>query len=290
MSSRKQPESQPFTIALALGGGGVRGMAHINVLEALDELGIKPAAIAGSSIGALVGAAYASGMTGREIRDHVNAVIGNRVEIMQRLWKLRPSTVREAITGGVRLGQFNLERLLRAFLPEVIPEQFAGLEIPLEVTATDYYGQRGVLIGDGAIFPALAASAALPAVFMPVRMEGRVMIDGGIFNPVPYEHLIGRADIVIGVDVVGGPEGDGDEIPTLVDSLFGASQLTMQSLLAAKMQANPPDVMLKPDVARFRVMDFLRAGEVLDATAGIKDELKRLLDAEFAFRLKNGAR
>lgn len=276
-----KPKASP-TIALALGGGGARGIAHIPVLEALDELGLTPVAINGSSIGALMGAGRAAGMTGREIREYTLATVGNRNEVINRLWKLRPAKM----SGGFRVGQFNLERILRAFLPDTIPEDFADLTIPLQVTLTDYYGQRGLLVGEGELYPALAASAAIPALFMPVVMEGRVMIDGGIFNPVPYESLIGKADIVIGVDVVGAPEGDGVTIPNRIDSLFGASQLMMQSLIAAKIRNNPPDILLRPEVNRFRVLDFMRAGEVLEAASGVKDEVKRLIDAEIAFRQK----
>lgn len=276
-----EPATSP-TIALALGGGGARGLAHIQVLEALDELGIVPVAITGSSIGALMGAGRASGLTGREIREYTLATVGNRSEVINRLWKLRPANMRL----GIRLGQFNLERILRAFLPPAIPDTFAELTIPLQVTATDYYGQKSEFIGEGELFPALAASAAIPALFMPVVMNGRVMIDGGIFEPVPYDPLIGKADIVIGVDVVGAPEGDGVTIPNRIDSLFGASQLMMQSLIATKMKSNPPDILLRPEVNRFRVLDFMRAEEVLEASAHIKDELKRFLDAEIAFRQK----
>lgn len=291
--SEKQAQIVPLSpgtgfpsVAVAFGGGGARGLAHIHIIEALDELGIKPVAITGSSIGALMGAGMAAGLSGREIREHTLATVGNRAEVVNRIWSLRPLSMKAAMSGGFRFGQFNLERILKAFLPPQIPDDFSKLEIPLHVTATDYYGQRSELIGSGELFTALAASAAIPAVFMPVMWQGRVMIDGGIFDPVPYEHLTGKADIVIGVDVVGAPEGDGIQIPNRIDSLFGASQLMMQALIATKMKANPPDIMLKPDVNRFRVLDFMRAEEVLAASLGIKDELKRMLDAEIAFRAK----
>jgi NTE family protein len=290
--SEKKRKSLPETVSsdptvgIAFGGGGARGLAHIHVIEALDELGIRPVAITGSSIGALVGAGMAAGLTGREIREHALATVGNRSVVVNRLWSLRPPTMRAAVKGGFRVGQFNLERILKVFLPEGIPDDFSSLTIPLQVTVTDYYAQRGEFIGEGALYPALAASAAIPAVFMPVVIDGRVMIDGGIFNPVPYEPLIGKADIVIGIDVVGAPEGDGVTIPNRIDSLFGSSQLMMQALIAAKVKLNPPGLLLRPEVNRFRVMDFLRADEILQASLHIKDELKRFLDAEFAFRAK----
>jgi len=269
------------TVALALGGGGARGLAHIHVIETLNELGIRPVVIAGSSIGAIMGAGMASGISGADIREHTLATVGRRKEIVNRLWSLRPASFAKAVTGGFRVGQFNIERILPAFLPEAIPKDFSALHIPLKVMTTDYYGQTERVCEDGDLHQALAASAALPAVFMPVRIDGRVMIDGGIYNPVPFDHLAGLADIVIAVDVVGGPDGDGETMPSRIDSLFGASQLMMQSIIAMKLKAHRPDILLRPDVSRFRVMDFLRAQEVLTATAGVKDQLKAALDTAF---------
>ena len=273
------------TVAIAFGGGGARGLAHIHVIEALDELGIRPAVIAGSSIGAIMGAAMAAGISGAEIRAHTLATVGRRKEIVNRLWSVRPASFKQAVVGGFRFGQFNLERILPAFLPPAIPKEFAGLAIPLQVTATDYYGQSEHVCKSGDLHQALAASAAIPAMFMPVRIGGRVMIDGGICNPVPFDLLKGLADIVIAVDVVGGPDGDGETMPSRIDSLFGASQLMMQSIIAMKMKAHPPDILLRPEVNRFRVMDFLRAQDVLTATAAVKDQLKTALDAAFQAKI-----
>jgi NTE family protein len=275
------------TVAVAFGGGGARGLAHIHVIEALDELGIKPVAIAGSSIGAIMGSGMAAGLSGAEIADHTMATVGRRKEIVNRLWSLRPASLKQAVTKGFRVGQFNIERILPAFLPESVPKDFSDLKLPLKVMTTDYYGQAERVCQSGDLHQALAASAAIPILFMPVRIDGRVMIDGGIYNPVPFDHLAGLADIVIAVDVVGGPDGDGETIPGWRDSLFGASQLLMQSIIAMKMKAHPPDILLRPEVNRFRVMDFLKAQEVLAATAPVKDQLKAALDA--AFQAKRGA-
>jgi NTE family protein len=279
------PTTSP-TIAIAFGGGGARGLAHIHVIEALDELGITPVAIAGSSIGAIMGAGMAAGMEGREIREFVLQSVGKPREVMNRIWSMRPTSVKEMVTNGFRLGQYNLERVLNAFLPDALPKTFEELEIPLQVSATDYYGQSETLIATGDLIEGLAASAAIPAVFMPVKHKGRVMIDGGIFNPVPFDHLLGKADIVIGIDVVGGPEGEIDRMPNRIESLFGASQLMMQSIISEKLKIEAPDIFLRPNVGRFAVLDFMKAGEVLETSAGIKDDVKRAIDAEFAFRIQ----
>ncbi len=274
------------TVAIAFGGGGARGLAHIHVIEALDELGIRPVAISGASIGAIMGAGMAAGMSGEAIREHALMTVGNKTAVVSRIWGLRPQTVRDAVAKGIRIGQFNLERILKAFLPAGLPDRFEDLLIPMNVITTDYYGQSEVIIGEGALFPALAASSSIPAVFMPVRLHGRVMIDGGISNPVPYECLMDSADIVIGVDVVGAPEGDGTHIPNRMESIFGSGQLMMQTAITLKLKLQPPHIFLRPAVGRTGVMDFLKAREVLAMSAGVKDELKRALDQEFEARLR----
>lgn len=273
-------------VAIAFGGGGARGIAHIQVIEALDELGIRPVAIAGSSIGAIMGAGMASGMRGREIRDYTLSTVGNRRLIVNRLWSLGPASMRHTI-GGFRLGHFNIEPILGAFLPSAIPENFEALDIPLKVTATDYYGQSEVILEEGDLRTAIAASAAIPALFMPIRVNGRIMVDGGILNPIPYEHLLDLADIVIGVDVVGGPEGDGTHMPNRLDSLFGSSQLMMQGAIALKLKLHPPHIFLRPRVNRFGILDFHKAGEILDEAIDVKDELKRSIDALWSAVVSN---
>ncbi|MDE1995063.1 MAG: patatin-like phospholipase family protein [Rhizobiaceae bacterium] len=261
------------SVAVAFGCGGARGLAHIHIIEALDELGIRPIAIAGASIGSIMGAAMAAGMSGAEIRDYTLATVGNRPAVLNKMWSLRPVSVR-----SIRFGQFNLERILRAFLPPGFPENFSDLHIPLKVVTTDYYDQAEVVTEKGDLFPVLAASAAIPAMFMPVKVGQRVMIDGGIMNPVPYEHLTGLADIIIGIDVVGGPEGDGTHIPNRIQSLFGAGQLTMQSNIARKLRLQAPQIFLRPTTGRIGVLDFLKARDILAMSAGVKDELKFALD------------
>jgi NTE family protein len=273
-SDTVMPRSSAPSVAVSFGGGGARGLAHIHIIEALDELGIRPVAISGSSIGAIMGSGMASGMSGIEIREHALASIGNKKAVANRIWGLRPKSVR-----GLRLGQFDLERVLRAFLPHQVPDNFGGLRIPMKVITTDYYGQSEVVIEDGDLIQALAASAAIPAVFMPVRLNDRVMIDGGIINPVPYEHLMDLADIVIAIDVVGAPDGDGTHVPNRMESLFGSGQLMMQTAIALKLRLQPPHIFLCPAVGRVGVMDFLKAREILAMSVGIKDELKYAVDA-----------
>lgn len=271
--------SRDPSFAIAFGGGGARGLAHIHVISVLDELGIKPVAISGSSIGAMMGAGMAAGMSGQDIEEHSRSVLSNRSEAATRLWRSLPRSFAELIEGGVRIGQFDGERILHAFMPSAVPERFEELAIPLQVSATDFYGPGECVFDKGDLFPALAASVALPALFRPVRSNGRVLIDGGIVNPVPFDLLDGKADIIIAVDVIGMPDNGKDEKPGAIDLLLGASQIMMASIMALKLERSRPQIMLRPPVSHFRVLDFLKVDHVLEATAPVRDEVKRAIDA-----------
>ncbi|KGF68556.1 Patatin [Hoeflea sp. BAL378] len=277
------PSSGP-SVAVAFGGGGARGVAHIHIIETLDALGITPVAISGSSIGAIMGAAMASGLSGKDIRDHTLATVGKRSTAFGRIWKAaRPLGVKDAMENGLRLGQFNVERILEAFLPDSVARTFEELKIPTKIMVTDYYGHCEVVCEAGDLRTAIAASAAIPAVFRPVVIGDRIMIDGGIFNPVPFDKLSGLADIIIGVDVVGLPAGSPGQTPSTIDMMFGSSQLMMQSIIEMKRHAFPPHILLRPEVHQYRVLDFLKAREILADSKGVAEQLKRDLDAAFAF-------
>ena len=266
------------TFAVAFGGGGARGLAHIHVIEALDELGIRPVAVAGTSIGAIMAAAVGSGMTGEHIEHFARGLLMRRAEILARMWSVRPSSLSEMV-GGLKVTQFSIERVLHAFLPDQVPKTFEDLTIPLSVVATDYYGHCARVFSEGDLRFALAASAAIPAVFAPVQRDGSTYIDGGMYNPVPFDLLHGRADIVIAVDVVGAPQPTEGRKPTSIDLMYGATQLLMQSIISHKMEQYPPDILLRPPVSKYRVLDFLKIDALLAETAGVKDELKRAIDA-----------
>jgi NTE family protein len=278
--------SEP-TVAVAFGGGGARGIAHIHVVQALNDLDIQPVAISGASIGAIIGSAMAAGMRGREISEFALATVGNWSEVASRLWKMRPQTIAEMFRRRRgQFGQFDIERILHGFLPQAIPQDFADLQIPTKIVVTDYYAQCERICDTGDLYNAIGASAAIPAVFRPVVRGGRVLIDGGIYNPVPYDHLLGLADIVIAIDVAGGPCGNETRIPSRIDAIFGANQLMMQSIISMKLKACPPDIFLRPDVSRFRVLDFPKVGEILAAAAPVRDQLKFALDEAFESHAK----
>lgn len=270
-------------IGLALSGGGARGLAHIPVIEALDEMGLKPTVVVGTSIGAILGAGYAAGMSGLALRDYTLALFRNRTDVLGRLWQLRPKRMRDIFAqGALGVGQFEAERFLENFLPDELPQSFSGLGTPLKVVATDFYGWHEVVLKSGPLLPALAASAALPILFRPVRLNGRVMVDGGVTNPLPFDLIEEDVDIVIAVDVVGGPINRHGRMPGSTEAIFGATQLLMQSIMAEKMRRpRPPDILLRPPVDA-RVLDFMKAARIIETAAPVKDEVKRLVDRAIA--------
>lgn len=266
------------TFAIAFGGGGARGYAHIHIIEVLDELGIKPVAISGASIGSIMGAAMASGMKGREIREYALDLASNRTEVLTRYIKASPPKISNIFSRENTIGQLDALEILKEFLPEQIKPNFEALDIPMSISTTDYYAYKELEFSTGDLFLAMAASASIPVVFKPVKYEGRFLVDGGIFNPVPFEHLKGKADIVIGIDVVGTPAGNSNVAPRAMDSAYGASQLMMQSILSYKLTLDPPDIFLRPDISGYRVQDFFKAEKILAQSEGVRDELKRSID------------
>ena len=186
------PVGRP-TIALALGGGGARGLAHILMLEVFDELGIRPKVIAGTSIGAIFGAAYASGLSAKLIRAHAEEALSQRFGIARHLLSARSEPVLKILNIlPIRSALLNAEALLELMLASAMARDFADLEIPLKIVATDYYAQEQAILTEGSLRTAVAASIALPALFTPVTINGRMLMDGGLTNPLPFDVLNGR--------------------------------------------------------------------------------------------------
>ncbi len=227
------------------------------MLEAIDELGLKPAVIVGTSMGAVIGAAYAAGMSGAEIRAHSTGLFRTRSEFLGRLWAIRPRRFSEIPFGLV--GQYDLERVLRVFMPVGLPGDFAGLEIALRTVATDYYAGREVVHAEGPLLRAVAASAAMPTIFKPVVIDGRVLIDGGVLNPVPFD-LVGDADFIVASDVVAVPSSPNARIPGPLQTAFGSIALLLRAILDEKLKhARPPDVLVRPPTGAFQVLEFAQA-------------------------------
>lgn len=268
------------TFALALGSGGARGLAHIAVIEALDEMGVKPAAIAGASIGALIGAGYAAGMSGREIRRHVLGIAHHPADTRRRLLAARAGTLADLLSGAFgQATQLDPEKFCAQFLPESLPGDFAALQIPLTVMTTDLHRRAEAPLSAGALRPAIAASIAIPGLFRPVAIDGRVLIDGGTTNPLPFDLLFGRADTVVAVDVFGVPAAARDDLPGTWETITTTIMVMGGAILRAKLAHAAPDLLIQPNVTIFRTLDFPQASAILRTADAVKAEVKEKLSA-----------
>ena len=273
------PRAKPRTLALALGGGGARGLAHAVVMEALDEIGVRPVAVAGSSIGAAMGAAYAAGLSGKAIRRHVISLAHGRGETIARLFGARAVTLSSMIAapfGNPML--LDAQKLCAAFLPAAVPDDFAQLKIPLIVPATDLYGRSEVAFSAGPLKPAIAASMAVPGLVRPVEHEGRVLVDGAAVDPLPFEHLRSRADVVLAVDTTVGPIAPRG-MPDPWENLFATLQLMSHTIVAEKLKRDAPDILIRPELSAFRLLDFFNASAILRAAEPVKAQVKERVAA-----------
>lgn len=265
-------------LILVLGSGGARGLSHIPVLEALDELGLKPALIAGSSMGAIVGAAYAAGLSGRDLRAHVEASFRDRARVIARLLEARIGKIADLWRGG--LGNPVLidgERLLDLFWPQAVPDRFEELGIPFLSVATDYHLHDEVVLGSGPLTPAVAASLAIPGLIRPVTIGGRVLIDGGAINPLPYDRLLGPGRLVLAVDTSAPATVSDSRVPEPLEAMVGVSQILTRALVQRMIERQPPDILIRAGGEGFGGLDFFRWQAILEAAQPAKDEVKRKL-------------
>ncbi len=264
-------------IGIAMGSGSARGLTVIPYLEAIDELGLRPSVVAGSSMGAFIGAGWASGMSAREIREHAIEVLGSMNAILSRLWNTQMSGLKNLFREGIPM-QFDAERVIEAFSPAALAETFEDLEIPLFVVATDFRTWHQLVFHSGPLKPAVAGSIAIPSFFRPVPFANTLLVDGGVVSPLPLDAAAPTSDFLIGFDVNGDPsDHDPTRPPTPLDVGFGAAQIMMHVLIANTIAAYPPDVYVRTPVARFGAFEYWRIREILAASDADKDRFKREL-------------
>lgn len=286
MASKLGAASSP-RIGVALGSGAARGLAHIPYIEAMDELGLRPSMIAGCSIGGLIGAGWAHGMTGAELREHAYGVLGTLPVIAGKLWSSGQPMLKNMLENGISL-QADARAITDAFLPDGFPEDFSELAVPLNLVATDLRAWEEVVIGAGPLRPAIAASIAIPSLFKPVVFEDRQFVDGGVTNPLPLDRASIGADVLVGIDVNGGPEDKlGKFEPNMFDAGFLASQIISQTVIRDMLRRYPPDVYVQPMVNPFGILEFWRVREIIAHVEGDKDRFKQMLtDRLEAFETK----
>ena len=265
------------TFALALGGGGARSLAQIPVLEAFDDLGVKPVAVAGVSFGAVIAAAYCAGMSGKAIRRSAIALAHDRGGTLTRLMSARAAGWSDWLAtpfGNPLL--LDAEKFCAGFLPPELPDDFAALQIPLTVVATDLHARGEAVLSSGALRSALAASIAIPGLMRPVQRDGCVLVDGAAVNPLPFDHLRGKADVVIAVDAAAGPI-DAGAVPDPWEALAATMAVIGHGLVAQKLAGGAPDLVLRPNARVFRLFDFFRASAILRAADPVKPEVRERL-------------
>ncbi len=253
-------------IGLALGGGGARGLCFIEFCKALDDLNIKPSVISGTSIGAIMGAFYAAGYSGYEMERFLRKITLLKIPRLVDL-KLFGRT---SMLKGRRLEVF-IKHLLDC-------DTFDDLDIPLKITATDYWKRQAVVFDHGALIPAIRASMSLPAVFEPVFFDGRVLIDGGSTNPLPIDIIRDECDYLIAIDVSGEIcAKNGEQLPGMYDSVMSAYQIMQNTIIAERLKSVKPDLYIKPRLANVGLLDFHREKEIRKSVRGDVYRFKRLL-------------
>lgn len=280
-------------VGLALGSGGARGAAHVGVLKVLEREGIKVSAIVGSSIGAMVGGAYAAGLPLPRIEEEWLST--NRAKLLR---SLLPTFPRAGLSSGAGL---------RGYLREILGDmRIEELPIPFAAVATDLDTGEAVVLRSGPLVDAIRASTAIPGVFQPVRWEGRLLVDGGMTEPLPVRicRELG-ADVVIAVDTNPAPRPTTPAgrrpwsvlsrtshavlrhrpwvpanlaevlheyarerqalrpLPGIFEILNQSASILVQDILRLKLQLAPPDIYLRPKFVEER--SYLRAKENIKA-------------------------
>jgi NTE family protein len=196
--AREEPlpaPKRPLKLGLALGGGAARGFAHVGVIQVLEEAGIAPSLVVGTSAGSLVAAFYASGKSGAQLQRVSEA--------------MDEATLTDWTVPLLSRGMMRGDGLARYVAALTGGRKIEDLPLPLGIVATDLHSGQGVLFQRGDIATAVRASSAVPAVFEPVRVAGRDYVDGGLVSPVPvrFARQMG-ADVVLAVDISSAPESN----------------------------------------------------------------------------------
>ena len=268
-------------LGIALGGGGAKGVAHVLMLEALEELGWQPYCISGTSIGAIVGALYASGNSAKALREDLTAASfsenGSFIDDifnkdLSRWWDMLDLNF-----GGK--GLLDAREFLARLHSKLKVSTFEELAIPLRIVATDFWQREPIVFESGPLLPAVHASMALPGVFQPVQIDGRVLIDGGTVNPVPFDVLPEDCDVVVAVDVIGQREPQGeDPLPSFGDAIFNTVQIFEKSIVREKLRQRTPTIYIEPEITDIKVLDFFKAADVFRQAEPAKENLKAELE------------
>jgi NTE family protein len=245
-------------IGVALGSGAARGWAHVGVLRALEAAGIHPDVVCGTSIGAVVGAAYAAG----SLDAFENWVT--------RLGRRQVATYLDI---GFRGGILRARKVFEAMAAEIADRPIESLPRAFAAVATDLASGNEVWLRHGSLYNALRASVALPGLVSPAKVDGHWLVDGGLVNPVPVSvcRALG-ADSVIAVDLnttlVGrrlrSAEAGQDVPPSILDVVANSINIMQIRVTRSRMAGDPPELLVTPRLPDFGLFDFDRADEALE--------------------------
>jgi NTE family protein len=246
-------------VGLALGSGSARGWAHIGVIRALEEAGVRPDLVCGTSIGSLVGAAYAAGELDR---------------LEQWALSLRPGEVIRFLDLSPRRGLVKGERIMSFFQRNFRDRPLEELTLPFAAVATSLEDGAEVWLRHGSTLAAVRASIAIPGLLAPVLHEGSVLVDGGLANPVPVSlaRAMG-AGFVIAVDLNSDIAGRhlrarsrrGDvTMPSPREVLASAINVMQVRITRSRLAGEPPDLLVAPRLGHFGLLDYHRAKEAID--------------------------
>lgn len=289
-------------LGLALGSGSARGWAHIGVIRALAEAGYVPDVIAGCSIGAFVGAAHANGDLDK-LQTWVEGLT----------WKKVLGLLDVSFSGGLIKG----EKLVEFFERNFVDHEFAKLDLPFACVATDLANGREVWLREGSVASAVRASIAIPGVFKPILRDGRLLVDGGLVNPVPVSlcRAMG-ADIVIAVDLgsdrIGGHhrklvsvqadqdearddqepdwvarlrrtfsrprQANGELLPSMAGVMTTSIHIMQMRIARSRMAGEPADVLLSPRLGHLALTDYHRGTEAIAEGRAAVARMKPTLD------------
>jgi len=252
---------EKYRVGLVLSGGGARGFAHLGLLQALNESGIYPDVISGTSAGALAGVMYADGYTPKEILKLMNH--GSRLEFM------RPAMPRE--------GLLQLGGVIKILTSVLRAKTFEELKIPLYVTATDLNNGKPVYFSKGELLNPVIASASIPVLFQPVVIDNICYVDGGVLDNLPLKPIENSCRILIGSFV--NPVGFVDKVTGLINIAERTFMLSMSKEIAEK--AKKFDLFVAPmELVNYKILDPEKAEELFNV--GYKATIKKLEEVDIA--------
>jgi len=257
-------------IGLALGGGGARGVAHIAFLKALEEMGLRPSVISGTSSGAIAGAMYAGGVRPDEM-------LGILRDAIQVRGVFRHFGVAPARSGGI------VPAAARKALERMLPKKtFEELDIPLRIVATRFHTLKERVFSEGEILGPLMASIALPGAFPPQVVDGEYYMDGGATHIVPFDVIRRECDVLVAIDVSAVRPNDFKPTPKL--SATAAWAATQEALIGLKLQQCPVEVMERLTFDSVGTMEFFKFPQIYSRAEeyipGFKRKLARILEGK----------